>query len=110
LLSDPRANYLECDSNKVNAVHLAARRGKQNSLELLLKSQVFSIDAQTVKREKDGLTDHHAKDQTALHMACEKGHIEAVRLLLEYNADCTITDASRKTADALAAENGLGLS
>jgi RNA polymerase sigma-70 factor (ECF subfamily) len=43
-----------------------------------------------------------AKGRTLLHWAVETDHVEAVRLLLKYGADRTITDRSRKTAYQLA--------
>ena len=43
-----------------------------------------------------------ASGRTLLHWAVENDHTEAVRLLLKYGADGSITDRSRKTAYQLA--------
>jgi ankyrin repeat protein len=41
-----------------------------------------------------------------LHWAVENDHLDAVRLLLKYGADRSITDRSRKTAHQLAKKRG----
>jgi RNA polymerase sigma factor (sigma-70 family) len=67
----------------------AAKNGQLDLLEQMLVDGV-EIDA------KD------AAGRTLLHWAVENDHTEAVRLLLKYGADRTITDRSRKTAYQLA--------
>jgi RNA polymerase sigma-70 factor (ECF subfamily) len=66
-----------------------AKSGQLDLLEQMLVDGV-EIDA------KD------AAGRTLLHWAVENDHVEAVRLLLTYGADRSITDRSRKTAYQLA--------
>jgi ankyrin repeat protein len=67
----------------------AAKSGQLDLLEQMLVDGV-EINA------KD------ASGRTLLHWAVENDHTEAVRLLLKYGADGSITDRSRKTAYQLA--------
>lgn len=71
----------------------AAKSGQLDLLEQMLVDGV-EIDA------KD------TAGRTLLHWAVESGHVEAVRLLLKYGADRSITDRSRKTAYQLARKRG----
>ena len=71
----------------------AAKSGQLDLLEQMLVDGV-EIDA------KD------AAGRTLLHWAVENEHVEAVRLLLKYGADRSITDRSRKTAYQLAKKRG----
>lgn len=71
----------------------AAKNGQLDLLEQMLVDGV-EIDA------KD------AGGRTLLHWAVENDHADAVRLLLKYGADRTVTDRSRKTAYQLAKKRG----
>jgi len=67
----------------------AAKSGQLDLLEQMLVDGV-EINA----RDAGG--------RTLLHWAVENDHTEAVRLLLKYGADRTMTDRSRRTAYQLA--------
>ena len=44
--------------------------------------------------------------KTPLHLACQEGHLEVVRILMSYGADSNLLDNDGKTAWDLAAEHG----
>ena len=44
--------------------------------------------------------------QTALHIAAEHGHIENIKLLIEFNADLQIHDQNGNTPSDLAEQGG----
>ena len=71
----------------------AAKNGQLDLLEQMLVDGV-EIDARD------------AAGRTLLHWAVENDHADAVRLLLKYGADRSITDRSRKTAYQLARKRG----
>jgi ankyrin repeat protein len=71
----------------------AAKHGQLDLLEQMLVDGV-EINA------KD------ASGRTLLHWAVENDHVDAVRLLLKYGADRSITDRSRNTAYQLARKRG----
>ena len=83
------------DDGLIKAINLyttfdaAAKNGQLDLLEQMLVDGV-EINA----RDAGG--------RTLLHWAVENDHTEAVRLLLKYGADRTITDRSRRTAYQLA--------
>jgi ankyrin repeat protein len=114
----------ETDANGRTALHSAASWGHEKTVALLLKE-----GAPVNSRMIDGATPHmlacqgghlrvvrvllhhmgaqalHQRDdhgKTALHWAVEKGHHEAVKLLLLAGADPTITDNEGRTPRALA--------
>ena len=87
------------DDRLIRAINLyttfeaAAKHGQLDLLEQMLVDGV-EINA----RDAGG--------RTLLHWAVENDHTEAVRLLLRYGADRTVTDRARRTAYQLAKKRG----
>jgi len=63
------------------------------------------IDSGTNVNVQEGAASHSQK-QTALHMACYKGHKDFVDLLLQSGADLNIQDVNGHTAKAIAQKKG----
>jgi ankyrin repeat protein len=74
------------------ALHLAAERGQENIVRLLLNRGEGAHDWQTLKRKLPGRMPgaHYGPravmTRTALHLAAENGHEAVVRILLEKSA------------------------
>ena len=51
-------------------------------------------------------SDTSQKTLTPLHLACEKGHIEIAKLLIQNGADVNTKDINERTSIYLAAKNG----
>jgi RNA polymerase sigma-70 factor (ECF subfamily) len=75
--------------NLYTTFNAAAKNGQLDLLEQML------VDGMEINAKDAG-------GRTLLHWAVENDHTEAVRLLLKYGADRSITDRSRKTAYQLA--------
>ena len=78
----------------VMPIHLAAASNYLGALQALLERRPQDIDAKT----NIGIT--------PLMMAATEGHAEAVRLLLQFGADCTLKDDEGLTAKEVAIKNG----
>ncbi len=75
-------------------IHLAAASNYLGALQALLDRRPQDVDAKT----NIGIT--------PLMMAATEGHAEAVRLLLQFGADCTLQDDEGLTAKDVASRNG----
>jgi ankyrin repeat protein len=75
-------------------IHLAAASNYLGALQALLERRPQDVDAKT----NIGIT--------PLMMAATEGHAEAVRLLLQFGADCTLKDDEGLTAKDVAIKNG----
>ncbi|KAL7955134.1 ankyrin repeat-containing domain protein [Trichoderma compactum] len=76
----------ETDSEGVTALHQAASHGLIDVAELLVRQNIEGLHITTDLQ------------QTPLHIAAIKGHVELARLLLDYGADLNAVDAHLCTA------------
>ncbi|KAF7527677.1 hypothetical protein G7054_g10415 [Neopestalotiopsis clavispora] len=81
----------DCDRT---LLHVVARHGLFEAARELIKTEEFSIDAQD------------EEERTPLFAACHAEHRDIVKLLLENEADTTITDDYNQTPLYVAAEKG----
>lgn len=77
------------------ALHMAANLGQAKTVENLLK-----FGAVVYSRSK------HPDMKTALHYACEKGHVSTARVLLDHWASALTSDYHRRNSVVIAAEYG----
>jgi ankyrin len=76
------------------ALHIASMNNHRDIVELLLSMLVINID----QKGDEGMT--------ALHLACRKGNLEVVLLLLDYNANLEACTRHGMTALHLASKRG----
>ena len=82
------------DGNEMTPLHVAAREGKAEVVNLLL-SKGADINAQ------------YKNGGTALHLAALNGHREVIKALLSKRADATIRNSSGETARQVATQEKL---
>lgn len=93
MLSENDADIHAKNGQKRMALHLAAEKGYEAVLQLLIKN---GVDV----HEQDG------QEWTAPHLAAEKGHEAALQLLIKNGASIHAKDSQERTALHLAAEKG----
>ncbi|KAK2831302.1 hypothetical protein Q7C36_016388 [Tachysurus vachellii] len=94
LLLDAKATADVKDKEGWTPIHLASQNGHENVVRHLL-SRLTDVD---IQEEQSG--------RTALHTACEYGHLSIAKLLLAKGADPNRTDNTQTTSLHLAAEQG----
>ena len=72
------ANLNDYDNQKRNCLHLAAITGRAHNIRTILQTNPLMINL----RDK--------KSMTAIGYACKKGHLEAVKVLLEFKAKINV--------------------
>ncbi len=82
------------------ALHFAAQGGNVQVIHTLVQSGC-ALDKATHPSRC-----HNENGWTPLHLACDRGHFDAVRYLVEHGAQIDIPSAAGETACALAAECG----
>lgn len=82
------------DKNGSIPLHLAARRGNDDIVKVLLDQPEPDVDA------KDGA------GKTALHLACREGHRKVCQVLLNFGADIKAVSADKMTPLHSAIQNG----
>ena len=75
------------------SIHLAARKGNEEIVKVLLDQPTVQVDA------KDG------SGKTALHLACSEGHVKICQVLLNYGADITTVSEEKMTPILCAIQN-----
>jgi ankyrin repeat protein len=66
-------------------LHLVAKRGEEGVVRMLLQEKGSDVNAKDVK------------GQTALHVACAKGHVGVARLLIEWGTNLEARDLAGRT-------------
>lgn len=87
------ADVAAYDKCGMTPLHVAADRSLVQCLRVLLERQPDAVDVKT-----------HSRRATALHLACENGHHECAKLLLEHGASCAERNYKGQTALHLAAK------
>ncbi|XP_068755474.1 transient receptor potential cation channel subfamily A member 1-like [Montipora capricornis] len=87
--ADPRLR----GKNGSMSIHLAARKGNEEIIKVLLDQPTVQVDA------KDG------SGKTALHLACSEGHVKICQILLNYGADITTVSEEKMTPILCAIQN-----
>jgi len=82
LEDEPGLVYKTHDSGFASALHYAAKAGQVKVAKYLIE-QKADVNRKT------------QSSRTPLHLACERGHINMVKLLLHMGADYTITNFSK---------------
>ena len=80
--------------NRSTPLHLAARRGNDEIVKVLLDQPSVKIDA----KDDSG--------KTALHLACSKGHRKVCEMLMNFGADIKAVTADKMTPLHSAILNG----
>lgn len=79
------ADPMSRDNNGSLPLHLAARRGNDEIVKILLDQSSVHVDV------KDG------SGKTALHLACSEGHKNVCQILLNFGASITEVAADKMT-------------
>lgn len=69
------------DKSLKNLLHCAAEMGDCESIKWILDNKILMVNCFTVRGQS------RINEKTPLHFACENGHFEAVKLLVQYGAD-----------------------
>jgi ankyrin repeat protein len=78
-------------------LHLAARYGNAHTVRILIEKYGFNLkDINSVNNSQ----------QTPLYLACQKGEVEAIKILFKYNADLFIKDNKGKSPLHIAFKRG----
>lgn len=117
LFSSKRTGSSMLDCNRANNVAFSHNEEKRGQARTLLKSVIpclaamstdYTIftaaeknDVKTLKKVLDAGMDANTRDYdrgaTALHLACNKGHVEAIELLIDYGADVNAANKRGRT-------------
>ena len=75
-------------------IFIAAKEGKLSSIQNLIEKEGIDINKQVEKNYNDLII---YKGDTALHVACEKGHLPVVQYLIEKGANIEAKDKDQRT-------------
>ena len=94
LVGKYNADYTLSNKNGVTALHMASFNGRRDSVSALLETAIQDQD----RGRFVSFLDHKNRWQrTAFFDACEQGHVDVVRKLLDYGADYTAANDSDVT-------------
>ena len=108
LLAQKGANQKIRNKSDQSIIHLAAKENKHKVLEKLKEDNVLGTATEKPgdKKTRIGIDDVDQFDQTPLHFACSRGHLETIKVLLKLEAAIEKKDEDERTPFLLAAENG----
>ena len=97
-LVDMKAELHNKDLKDQSIIHLAAQHDQHDVIELMLDHQ---------RTERDFMVNENDQyDNTPLHIACQKGFLETVKVLVDHGADCDNKNEDEKTPFHMAAASG----
>ena len=97
-LIDSTAQLHNKDLKDQSIIHLAAQHDQHDVIELILDHQ---------RTERDFMVNENDQyDNTPLHVACQNGFLETVKVLVDHGADCDNKNEDERTPFHMAAASG----